>query len=169
MTDKTRYIIDRALHWCSALLILFLLLDMGTKIHTTDYTVKGAVQHKQDAIEIHLVAGIILLLILAARLVWYRYALPAKHRLTYNSPGHKWLVRGVHSSMYLVLCLLMGSGWLMISNYEHSLNILGLVDFSLDNIDQQLFFSANQWHLWLESGIYALIAFHVAGAMYSRR
>ena len=61
MSPKKSFIIDRVLHWISALTIIFLLFDMGTGIHNIDYRIKGAVQHKQDAIELHVTAAIVLL------------------------------------------------------------------------------------------------------------
>ncbi len=54
MSPRQTYIVDRILHWASSITILFLLLDMGTRIHNVDYRIKGAIQHKQDAIEAHM-------------------------------------------------------------------------------------------------------------------
>lgn len=169
MLPKTSYVVDRTLHWLSSFSIIFLLFDMGSRIHNIDYRLKGAVQHKQDAIELHIIIAVFLLIILAARLIWYKFFLHADYRLSYENTKHKWLVRLIHTAMYLTLLLLMGSGVFMIANYEHPLNVLGLLQFSLENTNNASFANANKWHLLFESTIYALIFTHIAGVIYKRR
>lgn len=169
MPPKQTYIIDRILHWLSSLSIIFLLFDMGTRIHNIDYRLKGAVQHKQDAIEIHILVATFLLAILAARLIWYKFFLHVDYQLNYENDKHKWFVRLIHSAMYATLLLLMCSGVLMIIDYEHPLNVLGLLQFSLENTNNAAFANANKWHLLFESAIYVLIFTHVAGVIYKRR
>lgn len=166
---KTSYIVDRILHWLSSFSIIFLLFDMGSRIHNIDYRLKGAVQHKQDAIEIHMLIAVFLLIVLVARLVWYKFFLHKSYHLSYENNKHKWLVRLVHTAMYVILLLMMGSGILMITNYEHPLNILGFLQFSLENSNNASFANANKWHLLFESTIYALIFTHITGVIYKRR
>ena len=169
MSPKKSYKIDRVLHWISALAILFLLLDMGTRIHNVDYRIKGAVQHKQDAIEVHIAVAFILLVSLVCRLVWYKFFLHNEHKLRYESVKHKWLVRIVHTTMYTTLFLLMASGVLMVTNYEHPLNLFNIIQFSEADTNILTFNSANNWHLNFESIIYFLILVHFIGAMYNRK
>jgi len=57
LSEKRSYVIDRVLHWSSSALILFMLLMMGSQVHNTDYRIKGAIEHKQDAIEVHFIMG----------------------------------------------------------------------------------------------------------------
>lgn len=169
ISDKKSYVIDRVLHWSSSLLILFMLLVMGSQIHNTDYRIKGAIEHKQDAIEIHFIMGFLLLVLLLSRIIWSKFFLPEKRKATFNSLMHKNIVRVVHFSLYFVLFSLIVSGVLMITNYEHPLSILNIVSFSLGETKQFIFNQANEIHLYLESAIYFLIAMHFAGALYSRR
>jgi|GEM_PF-1042629 len=169
MSPRKTRIVDRVLHWLSAGAIIFLLFDIGFKVHIVDYRIKGAVQHKQDAIEIHALVACILLLILVSRLIWYRFFLAKEFHLKYTDSKHKLAVRIVHFSMYLTFLLLMMSGVLMVLNYEHPLNILGIVQLSEAGGDRSLFFSAHDWHLYFESTVYFLIFLHLAGVMYSHR
>ncbi len=169
ISDKKSYAIDRVLHWACSILILFMLLVMGSQIHNTDYRIKGAIEHKQDAIEVHFIMGALVLLLLLSRVVWSKFFLPESRKATFNSLMHKNIVNLVHFSMYLVLFSLMVSGFLMVTNYEHPLSILNIISFSLGETKLFIFNQANQVHLYLESAIYYLIAFHFAGALYSRR
>ncbi|MEC8328345.1 MAG: cytochrome b/b6 domain-containing protein [Pseudomonadota bacterium] len=169
MSSQKSYQIDRILHWISALAILFMLLDMGTRIHNVDYRIKGAIGHKQDAIEIHIAVAFILLLSLICRLVWYHFFLHEEHKLKYESVNHKWLVRIVHTTMYTTLFLFMVSGTLMVTNYEHPLNIFDVIQLSEADTNNLTFNMANSWHLYFESIIYFLILVHFIGALYNRR
>ena len=169
ISDKKSYVIDRVLHWSYSLLILFMLLVMGSQIHNTDYRIKGAIEHKQDAIEIHFIMGFLVLLLLLSRIIWAKFFLPASRKTTFTGLLHKNIVRVVHFSMYVVLFSLIVSGVLMVTNYEHPLYILNIISFSLGETKLFIFNQANQIHLYLESAIYFLIALHFAGALYSRR
>ncbi len=169
VSSEKSYKVDRALHWLSALAIMFLLFDMGTRIHNIDYRIKGAAEHKQDAIEIHVIAASILFFTLIARLIWYKWFLLSEYQLTYDSVKQKWLVRTVHTAMYGTLFLMMISGVFMITNYEHPLNLLGLIKLSEAETSTQTFYDANNWHLYFESALYFLILTHITGALYNRR
>jgi len=169
MKPKLTYAVDRALHWTSALAILLMLWDMGTRIHFVDYEIKGIVQHKQDAIEFHMTVAVIMLVSLAARFIWSRWFLHDSYQLTYTSNKHKWLVLTVHYSLYLILALLVVTGILMITNYEHVLSFYQLISFSENNVNRPLFYDANDWHIQLQNIIYLFLCLHIAGAIYNKR
>lgn len=169
MTAKASYIVDRVLHWLSALAILLLLTDMGTRIHYVDYQIKGIVQHKQDAIEVHMTYALVLFIVLLARLGWRKWFLDQAYQTTYHNNKHKWLVTTVHSAMYLILFSLMASGVLMVTNYDHAVNFYQLFTLSEVGTDHLIFTEANSWHLWFEALIYLLLVLHIAGAIYQRR
>lgn len=169
MTPKNTYIVDRILHWLSASTIIFLLLDMGTRIHNIDYRIKGAVQHKQDAISLHFTIALVLFITLLLRLAWYKFYLDKQYQLTYESTAHKWIVRTIHTAMYLSLFLLMCTGVLMVSNYEHPLHWFGLFSIATGDTESAIFFNANNWHIALQNTVYFLVAVHVLGAMYNKR
>ena len=169
LSEKKNYVIDRVLHWSSSALILFMLLIMGSQIHNTDYRIKGAIEHKQDAIEVHFIMGVLVLLLLLIRFFWSKFYLPQSRKPVFNSPMHKSIVYIVHSLMYLVLFSLIVTGFFMVTNYEHPLHILNLISFSQNQTEKGIFNQANEIHIYLESAIYFLIALHFAGAMYSKR
>jgi len=139
---------------------------MGSQIHNTDYRIKGAIEHKQDAIEVHFIMGFLVLLLLLSRIIWSKFFLPESRKTTFNSLLHNNIVKVVHFSMYLVLFSLIVSGVFMVTNYEHPLSILNIISFSLGETKLFIFNQANEIHLYLESAIYFLIAMHFAGALY---
>jgi cytochrome b561 len=56
------YIIDKALHWISALLLFLMLMNLSSQLHNVDWDIKGQLEHRQDAVEMHAVIGILLVL-----------------------------------------------------------------------------------------------------------
>lgn len=169
MTAKQTYIVDRVLHWLSVFGIIFLLSDMSARIHYVDYRIKGTVQHKQDAIEIHMAVGLLLLAILLMRLVWTNFFLHEDYKPKYDQKGHRLFAKSVHFLLFSFCFLLMASGFMMVSNYTHPLHFYGLFSLSEGDITRSIFNNANEMHLFLKSSIYALIFIHVAGAVYKRR
>lgn len=169
MSDKATYVIDRILHWMSSLLIVAMLSVMGTQVHNVDYRIKGPIAHKQEAIEVHIIMAIVLLILLLSRIVWSKWFLANSYKPQLRSLNHKWLVRSVHGLMYLMLFSLMISGLFMVNNYEHPLHVLSLLSFSQVNTEQSIFYAANNVHLFIKSALYLLIALHVAGVIYSKK
>ncbi len=169
LSEKKSYVIDRILHWLSSALILFMLSMMGTQIHNTDYRIKGAIEHKQDAIEIHFIMGALVLLLLFLRFFWSKFYLPESRKPKFSSSTHKLVVYIIHTLLYFVLFALIVTGIFMVTNYEHPLHILNFITLSQGQTKIEIFNLANEFHLYLESAIYFLIAMHFAGAMYSRR
>lgn len=169
MTPKLSYIIDRILHWVSAFTILFLLFDMGTRIHNVDYRIKGEIEHKQDAIELHVSIAFLLLLTIFCRIIWRKFFLDEKFQTRYKSRKHRWLVNSVHVAMYSTIFLMMISGLFMINNYEHPIELFNLIELSKGYTEKFTYLSANNWHLNLESILYSLIFLHFIGAIYHNR
>ena len=169
MKAKTTYYVDRVLHWVAALSILLMLTDMGTRIHYVDYQIKGIVQHKQDAIQVHITFAIMMLLSVSARLIWSKYILHPDHQLQLPKGKHKGLVKLVHGGMYLILLALVVTGILMVTNYEHSLHFYNWLTFSDDLVNRSLFVLANEWHILIQNAFYFMIALHVAGAIYNKK
>jgi cytochrome b561 len=169
ISDKKSYVVDRVLHWASSVLIMFIFFTMGSQIHNTDYTIKGPIEHKQDAIEIHFIMVTLVLFLLFSRIIWSKFFLSESRKPKFNSSIHKNIVRVVHFSIYFVLFLLVVSGLAMVSNYEHPLFILNIISFSEGETEQSLFNQANELHIYLENTLYYLIAVHFAGAMYSKK
>uniref|UniRef100_A0A486XVB0 Cytochrome b561 bacterial/Ni-hydrogenase domain-containing protein n=1 Tax=Rheinheimera sp. BAL341 TaxID=1708203 RepID=A0A486XVB0_9GAMM len=85
------YIVDRALHWISALLLLFMLLNLSSQLHNVDWDIKGQLEHRQDAVELHAVLGITLLLFTIARLIFPYLSKTSIERVTPTSKSTRYL------------------------------------------------------------------------------
>lgn len=168
-TNNNNYIIDRILHWCGSLMLIFMLMMMGSQVHTTNYTIKGAILHKQEAIEIHFLMGLALLTFLVARIIWSKFFLQKHHKPKFKSKLHKVVATATHLALYSAIFSMMLSGMTMVMNYEHPLPILGLLTLSQNDITAALYTNARTIHLWLESSILVLITGHIGAAMYSRK
>lgn len=169
MDSKTTYIIDRVLHWAAAFVILYMLLNMGTLVHNVDYQIKGEMLHKQDAVSTHLIQGVLLFIILIARLAWSRWFLADEHKTRVDNAKHQWLVTIIHSGFYLLLFAMLVTGFIMANNYEFPLPVLDNLVLSETGVDKQTFYRFHDIHLWIEDVLYFLIVLHVAGAFYHRR
>ena len=173
MTDSTpneaKYIIDRILHWSAALLMLGMVSTMGAEIHSTDYTIKGAVLHKQDAINIHLMMGLGLLTLIIGRIFWSAFVLEKHKKPQFKSPLHKTVVTITHLLMYGSLFSMIATGLVMISNYEHQLTLLDSLSFPENGGNLTKFTDARTTHMWMLNAFYVFIVGHVGAAIYSKR
>lgn len=167
--NETKYIVDRILHWSAALLMLGMVSTMGAEIHSTDYTIKGAVLHKQDAINIHLMMGLGLLTLIIGRIFWSAFVLEKHKKPQFKSPLHKGIVTITHLLMYGALFSMIATGVIMISNYEHPLTLLNSLSFAEAGGNLKTFTDARTAHMWMLNAFYVFIAGHVGAAIYSKR
>lgn len=163
------YIVDRALHWISSLLILFMLLNMGSQIHLLDYRVKGQIEHRQDAIEMHALVGAILLLVLVSRMVWAALFKAQIPRNLIQNKLHSRFISVIQFLLYAVVFALAVSGVMMAGESELSLHLLGLELSSPDHKNIKQYSQLLEIHLFFISVFWWLIGLHVAGAMYAKR
>ncbi|MGB1296800.1 MAG: cytochrome b [Psychrobium sp.] len=167
--NGTKYFIDRILHWSAALLMLGMVSTMGAEIHSTDYTIKGAVLHKQDAISMHFAMGLGLLSLIVGRILWSAFVLEKEKKPQFKSPLHKVVVTIMHLLMYGALFSMIATGIIMINNYEHPLNLLGSLSFAENGGDLATFTDARTTHMWMLNAMYVFIVGHVGAAIYSKR
>ena len=163
------YIVDRVLHWLSALLIFFMLLNMRAQIHIVDYQVKGQVEHRQDAIQTHASVGILLLLVLLVRLVWvgmFKQDIP-RHEIAKKS--HQAFISLVQFLLYVTVCALAVTGFLMTKNADIPLTVYGFQISDVMESHNQFYGSVHDIHLNLISLFWSLIGIHFVGAIYARR
>ena len=167
--NTKEYIVDRVLHWVSALLLLFMLLNMASVIHNVDYKIKGQVEHKQDAIELHATVGAFLIICLIARIIWvklYETRIPRTHMKTNR---HELFVKVTHFFMFVLPLLLVTSGVAMAINSNIPLSIFGF-DISPNKEGYREFFHvAHNAHLNLITAIWWLIGIHFVGILISKR
>lgn len=167
-SNNTRYIIDRVLHWFIALLMLSMVSTMGAEIHAIDYTIKGAVLHKQDAINMHFIMGITLLSLIIGRIFWSTFILEKNKKPQFQSSLHKVIFTITHLLMYGALFSMGVTGLIMINNFEHPLTLLGSL-FSASDTSLITFTDARTTHMLLLNAIYVFIIGHVGMAIYNKR
>ena len=168
MNSKT-YIVDRTLHWISALLLLLMLMNLSSQLHSVNWDIKGQIEHRQEAVEVHAVMGIILVIFTVARLLFPYFAKTPIKKTKPKSAFHSLFIKSTHFAMYACIFLLAGTGVLLVNNYEIPLTILW---FELPP-DKDAFYSffpkIHDIHTFFQQCMWWLIALHFAGAMYAKR
>ena len=159
------YIIDRALHWISALLLLYMLLNMSAVLHTVDWTIKGQIEHRQDAVASHAFAGVLLLIVLLARIAFARFNKADIPRVAPKSPRHKLFIDVTHVLLYVCIFVMMATGLAMVNSYEIPLHIMG-IEIAANKPDFfELFPTLHDVHMLTRTAIWWLIAIHFVGIM----
>jgi len=163
------YIVDRALHWLGALLLLFMLMNLSSQLHNMDWDIKGQLAHRQDAVEIHAVIGIALVLITLARLIVPLFTKTPLPRTVPKSVKHALFIKVTHYALYACIFLLAVTGLALINNYEIPLTVYG-VDIAPDEVNfYDIFPPIHQFHMLLKQAIWWLIAIHFVGIMWAKR
>lgn len=163
------YLIDRILHWVSAVLLLFLLLNMASQIHTVDYRIKGQVGHLQSAIQDHGSIAVIMLFVLLLRFIWFRLFQQDIPRQSVESKGHNLFIKLTHLSLYLAITTLVVSGGAMALNTDFSVNLLGIQWSDGGTKDPANYFRMHEIHLTAITAFWWLVGIHVGGVLYARR
>lgn len=163
------YIVDRALHWISALLLLFMLLNLSSQLHHVDWDIKGQLEHRQDAVELHAVLGIALLLFTIARLIFPYLCKTSIERVTPTSKKHSIFIKVTHLSLYACIFLLAATGLALINNYQIPLTVFGIELAPDKDAFYQVFPGIHDIHMVLKQLIWWLIAIHFFGIMYAKR
>ena len=166
---STPYIIDRALHWIAALLLLFMLMNLSTQLHNVDWDIKGQLLHRQDAVEVHALMGITLLVVTFLRVIFPYLTKTRLPRVIPKSAKHAAFIKITHIAMYICIVMLVVTGVLMINNYEIPLTMLG-VELPPDrDAFYAVFPQIHQVHMLLKQSIWWLIGIHFIGIMYAKR
>ncbi|MDF2177369.1 cytochrome b/b6 domain-containing protein [Aliiglaciecola sp. CAU 1673] len=172
MTSKT-YIIDRTLHWFSALLLLFMLMSLSSQLHNVDWDMKGQLEHRQEAVEIHALIGMVLVLLTLLRIV-LPYLTKTKTkteipRVKPKSTKHAWFIKITHLALYVCIFGLVATGLMMFNNYEIRLSLFGMAfEPSRDNF-YQVFPGFHDLHMQHRDAIWWLIGIHFVGIMVAKR
>ncbi|HAW94089.1 MULTISPECIES: cytochrome b/b6 domain-containing protein [unclassified Arsukibacterium] len=163
------YIVDRALHWISALLLLFMLMNLSTQLHHVDWDIKGQVLHRQDAVELHAFIGIILVIIMFGRLIFPYLTRTKIERVQPESKKHSVFIKVTHISLYSCIFLLAATGVALINNYQIPLTVFGFELAPDKDVFYQVFPKIHETHMFLKQLIWWLIAVHFIGIMYAKR
>lgn len=163
------YIIDRVLHWISALLLLFMLMNLASQLHNLDWDIKGQLQHRQDAVELHASVGIVLVVFTLARLLYPLVTQSVIERVQPTSVSHGWFIKITHIALYTCITLLAATGIGLINNYEIPLSVFGWQLAPAGDAFYRVFPPIHTLHLALTECMWWLIAIHFAGIMYAKR
>ncbi len=147
-----------AIHWISALLILFL---FGLGVYMVDLTYYDDWYHKGP--ELHVSLGLVVLLLMLLRIVWRiinptPVDLPAK-------PVQQKAAKLVKLALYLFIFVVIISGYLITTAEGQPASMFNLIKFpvlvelSAGNVDL-----AGELHEYFAWGIIALVVVHMLGA-----
>lgn len=153
-------LISILIHWISALLILFL---FGLGIYMVDLTYYDDWYHK--APELHVSLGLVVLLIMVARIVW-RFINPTPIDLP-AQPVQQKTAKLVKLALYVFIFVVVISGYLITTAEGQAASMFNIIKFpvitqlSSANVDL-----AGEIHEYLAWGIIALVVLHSLGALF---
>jgi cytochrome b561 len=161
LTDsRTGYgLISIAIHWISALLILFL---FGLGIYMVDLSYYDDWYHKGP--ELHISLGLVVLLLMLVRVIW-RITNPTPVELAAKRAQNlaaKFVKLGLYAFVFIVLI----SGYLITTAEGQPASMFNLIKFPvLTELSSQNVDLAGEVHEYLAWGIVLLVVLHVAGAL----
>lgn len=161
LTDsRTGYgLISIAIHWISALLILFL---FGLGIYMVDLGYYDDWYH--EAPELHISLGLVVLLLMLIRVIW-RIGNPTPVELAAKRAQNlaaKFVKLGLYALVFIVLI----SGYLITTAEGQPASMFNLIKFPvLTELSSQNVDLAGEIHEYLAWGIVLLVVLHVAGAL----
>ncbi len=149
-----------ALHWLSALTVVGL---FALGLWMTGLGYYDPWYHKGP--ELHRSIGVLLLLATLLRLVW-RWANPVPPPLPEHQRWERWLAAAAHGLLYLLLLLVMVSGYLISTADGRAVQVFGwfAVPATVSGIDGQEDI-AGAVHLWAASLLIGLAALHAGAAL----
>lgn len=169
LTKNKPYLTERILHWVSALLILYMLMNMSSMIHIADYTQAGTEAHREQVVSSHASVGAVLVVLLMIRILWSHIFRKHVERLSIDKPIHRYLVKGTHVLLYSALFLLPLTGVMMILNSEMTISILGTEVMGNSGYHSKGYGKFHDMHLNLITATWWLIFIHFVGVMAARK
>jgi len=163
------YLVDRVLHWASALLLFFMLMNLSGQLHHVDWDIKGQLEHRQEAVQLHAIMGIILVVLTFARLVFLYLAKEKIQRIQQTSHKYAIFTKTVHILLYSCIFLLAGTGIALINNYEIPLIVFGAELAPDKEAFYDIFPKIHEVHMFLKQAMWWLIAIHFFGIMHAKR
>ncbi len=168
MASRSR-ILDRSLHWISAVLLLLMLMTLSSQLHQVNWEVKGQLAHRQDAVELHAIMGLMLVVVMLIRLIFPLLSSVPMVRMQPTSATHGFFIRLTHSALYVSILGLAVTGLMMVNNYEIPLMVAGI---SIAQDKQAFYANFTQWHeihMILKQVMWWLIGLHLAGVLYAKK
>jgi cytochrome b561 len=151
---------SRILHWLSALFI-FGLFGLGYWMRTLDY------YHPwyQPAPELHKSFGILLVIIMLARLLW-RFVVHKPAHLATHKPWEVKLAKVIHWILYLGITLILVTGYLIATSENRPIEVFELfnVPVVIQAFEEQEDI-AGIIHEWAAYALMAFVGLHILGAL----
>ena len=144
-------------------------MNLSSQLHNVDWDIKGQLEHRQDAVQLHAVIGIILLIFTVGRLIFPYLTKTKIERVNPASKKHSIFIKVTHSSLYTCIFLLAATGLALINNYQIPLTVLGFELLPDQNAFYQVFPKIHDIHMFLKQALWWLIAIHFFGIMYAKR
>lgn len=152
-------LISIAIHWISALLILFL---FGLGIYMVDLGYYDDWYH--EAPELHISLGLVVLLLMLVRVVW-RIVNPTPVELAAKR-AQNLAAKFVKLGLYTFIFIVLFSGYLITTAKGQAASMFDLIKFPvLTELSSQNVDLAGAIHEYLAWGIVILVVLHVAGAL----
>lgn len=148
-----------AIHWISAVLILFL---FGLGIYMVDLSYYDDWYHKGP--ELHISLGLVVLLLMLVRIVW-RIINPTPEELSAKR-AQNLAAKLVKLGLYVFVFIVLISGYLITTAEGQPASMFNLIKFPvLTELSSQNVDLAGEIHEYLAWGIVILVVLHVAGAL----
>ncbi len=159
-TPQTYGIVAIVLHWLMALAIIGL---FGLGFYMVELTYYDPLYKTLP--EIHKGIGILLVLVFLLRIVW-RFANPRPEPVAGTTPMEERIAGIVHNLFYLLIAVIMFSGYLISTADGKPIEVFGLfsVSATITEIPEQED-RAGLVHEYLAYGLIALVVLHAAAAL----
>jgi cytochrome b561 len=149
-----------AIHWVSALLILFL---FGLGVYMVDLGYYDDWYHKGP--ELHISLGLVVLLLMLVRVIW-RIANPTPVELS-TRHAQNIAAKIVKLGLYTFIFIVLISGYLITTAEGQPASMFNFIKFPvLTELSSQNVDLAGAVHEYLAWGIVLLVVFHAAGALF---
>lgn len=154
---------SRALHWLSALLI-FGLFGVGLYMTGLD----KADPSRGDIYGLHKSIGVLSLLLVILRLLWFRVATAPALPSVFDAK-EKAVMKGLQGALYLLMLLIPISGYVMSVSAGHPVSFFGLFELpALLGENKSVAGFAHEAHEILSWAIIVIVVLHMAGAVKHR-
>lgn len=153
-------LVSIAIHWVSAVLILFL---FGLGIYMVDLGYYDDWYHKGP--ELHISLGLVVLLLMSLRVIW-RIVNPTPVELS-SKRAQNLAAKLVKLGLYAFIFVVLISGYLITTAEGQPASMFNLIKFPvLIELSSQNVDLAGELHEYLAWGIVLLVALHVSGALF---
>lgn len=166
MQDDRYALVQRLLHWLTALLVLLVLVGGGLFwAYGYDGLKQSLGQDTTNAIYlIHKSCGVLILIAMVSRLI-LRKALGVPAPAETLTPFERIASTAVHHSLYTALIVMPVVGWLATAAGGFPVEFFGINLPGLIDKDKALSDTLFTVHFWLALAIVGLLALHVAGGL----